>query len=175
MTTILAVSGSLRAGSSNTNLLRAAALLAPQDVTVTLYDGLGTLPPFNPDLDEEWSSPLPAVTEWRSLLRAADDVLISTPEYAHGVPGVLKNALDWVVGSGEFVGKPVGLVNAFPRSTHAQASLIESLTVMMAVLKPEAMVAIPLSSKRLSPSEMAAAPAVAGPLRAALAAILTAS
>ena len=174
MTTVLAVSGSLRTASSNTNLLRAAALLAPPGVTIALYEGLGTLPPFNPDLDAEGSPPQVPVTEWRSLLRAAGAVLISTPEYAHGVPGALKNALDWVVGSGEFVGKPVGLVNAFPKSTHAQASLVETLTVMMAVLKPGARVAIPLSSKRLTPNELAAAPEIAAPLRAALDALVRA-
>jgi NAD(P)H-dependent FMN reductase len=167
MKAVLAVSGSLRAASSNTSLLRAAALLAPHDVTVTPYEALGTLPPFNPDLDDE-NQPPPAVAEWRALLRAADAVLISTPEYAHGVPGVLKNALDWVVGSGEFMGKPVGLVNAFPRSTHAQAALVETLSVMMAVLPAGALVAIPLPSKRLSPAELAGLPEVAGPLRAAL-------
>ncbi|VTR94663.1 fmn reductase : NADPH-dependent FMN reductase OS=Gloeobacter kilaueensis JS1 GN=GKIL_3076 PE=4 SV=1: FMN_red [Gemmata massiliana] len=169
--TVLAVSGSLRAASSNTNLLRAAALVAPPYITVSLFAGLGSLPLFNPDLDHE-DEPLPSVEEWRALLRTADAVLISTPEYAHGVPGALKNALDWVVGSGELVGKPVGLVNAFPRSTHAQASLVETLTVMSAVLPPDAVVAVPPECKRLDPKGMASAPEIAGPFQQALDALV---
>ena len=106
---ILAISGSLRASSSNTALLQAAAALAPQDVEVVLYDGLGDLPHFNPDLDGETVAP--AVSSWRSKLRDADGVVFSVPEYAHSVPGVLKNSLDWVVGSGELADKPVTLFN----------------------------------------------------------------
>ena len=105
-------------------------MVAPSGVEFELYDGLGALPHFNPDLDDG-SVPLPAaVADLRSRLRAADAVLISTPEYAHGVPGTLKNALDWLVGDGELVGKPVVLVNATARSTYAQESLTETLTVM---------------------------------------------
>ncbi len=95
-----------------------------------LYRGLGELPHFNQDLDIE---PAPqAVAEWRIRLRNARAVLISSPEYAHGVPGSLKNALDWIVSSGEFVDKPVALLNPSPLSFHGQASLKETLTVMMA-------------------------------------------
>ena len=96
---ILAISGSLRTGSSNTMLLRAAVALAPQAFEVSVYDGLATLPHFNPDQDNEAAPP--PVVDFRSQLHASDGVLISSPEYAHGVPGVLKNALDWVVASGE--------------------------------------------------------------------------
>ena len=142
---ILAISGSLRASSSNTALLQAAAALAPQDVEVIPYDGLGDLPHFNPDLDGETVAP--AVSRWRSKLRDADGVVFSVPEYAHGVPGVLKNALDWVVGSGEFVDKPVTLFNASPRGTYAQASLTETLTVMSAKVVPEASVTLQLSGE----------------------------
>src|SRR6185437_8570765 len=142
---ILAISGSLRASSSNTALLQAAAALAPQDVEVVLYDGLGDLPHFNPDLDGETVAP--AVSDWRSKLRDADGVVFSVPEYAHGVPGVLKNGLDWVVGSGEFVDKPVMLFNASPRSKYAQASLTETLTVMSAKVVPEASVTLQLLGK----------------------------
>ena len=142
---ILAISGSLRASSSNTALLQAAAALAPQDVEVVLYDGLGDLPHFNPDLDGETVAP--AVSSWRSKLRDADGVVFSVPEYAHGVPGVLKNGLDWVVGSGELVDKPVTLFNASPRGTYAQASLTETLTVMSAKVVPEASVTLQLLGK----------------------------
>lgn len=135
---ILAISGSLRTASLSTALLRTAAVLIPYGVELTLYDGLGNLPHFNPELDKE---PLPlSVAEFRSQLNSSAGVIISTPEYAHGVPGVLKNALDWLVGSGELYEKPITLFSASPRGRFAQASLIETLTVMMARLIPDAFV-----------------------------------
>jgi Predicted flavoprotein len=99
---ILAISGSLRAKSSSTSLVEAARLLAPPGVTVTVYDGLGSLPHFNPDLDAEGSVPPAEVGQLRTQIGEADALIISTPEYAHGVPGSLKNALDWLVSSFEF-------------------------------------------------------------------------
>src|SRR5690349_8500891 len=108
MARLLTVSGSLRAGSSNATLLTAATIVAPADVTIVSFDGLADLPAFNPDVEASGPEPV-AVTRWREALVSADAVLISSPEYAHGIPGALKNALDWVVGSGELVGKPVGL------------------------------------------------------------------
>jgi NADPH-dependent FMN reductase len=91
---------------------------------VSIYRELETLPPFNPDLDGDPA--LAAVARFRAALQACDAVLISSPEYAHGVPGVLKNALDWVVGSGELVNKPIALVNTSSRARHAWASLAET-------------------------------------------------
>ncbi len=105
-------------------------MLAPSGVEITLYSSIADLPHFNPDLDGE-SAP-PPVVNFRFRLQACDGVLISTPEYAHGVPGTLKNALDWIVGSGELMNKPVALINASLVSTHAQSSLMETLSVMMA-------------------------------------------
>lgn len=172
---ILAISGSLRASSSNTTLLRAAADLAPEGVTVPLYAGIGDLPHFNPDLDAEDDAPLPAVADWRAQLQAADAVLICSPEYAHGVPGSLKNALDWVVGSGEFDGKPVALVNASPYSTHATASLAETLRTMNANVVPEASITVPLKGKALDAAGIARTPEIAVPVRASLAALLRAA
>src|SRR5215510_1063207 len=110
---ILAISGSLRADSSNAALLRAAAACAPDGMEFRFYDRqLGGLPHFNPDLDGEGAVAPPAVAELRALLGAADGVLICTPEYAHGIPGALKNALDWIVSSGELERKPVALIVA---------------------------------------------------------------
>src|SRR4051794_7422999 len=115
---ILAISGSLRAVSSNTAVLRAAVRLAPDGVEIVLFDGLSGLPFFNPDLDGDQ---LPAaVAAFRGLIGEADGILISSPEYARGVAGVLKNALDWLVASFEFPNKPVALINTSPRATHAQ-------------------------------------------------------
>ena len=111
---ILAISGSLRSGSSNSLLLQAASSLAPPDAEVTIYEGIDRLPFFNPDLDGD---EVPASVEaFRSALRSADGLLISSPEYAHGVPGTLKNALDWLVGSGEIINKPLAIINASARA-----------------------------------------------------------
>lgn len=159
---ILAISGSLRAASTNSALLRAAAAVAPDGVTVTVFAGLdgrgvGGLPPFNPDDDgddEDGDPALPTVRAFRAALVAADAVVIACPEYAHGVPGALKNALDWVVASGEFVDKPTALLHASPRSAYARAALAEVLTVMSARLVGEASVTIPLMGK--TPDEAAA-------------------
>jgi NAD(P)H-dependent FMN reductase len=164
---LLAISGSLRARSSNTELLRAAALLAPTGVEVSLYEGLGDLPHFNPDLEENEPA---AVTELRARIRAAEGLLISSPEYAHGVPGVLKNMLDWLVGGEEFVAKPVALLNASPRATHAQASLLEIVRTMSARVVSEASIAVPLLARNLDAAGIAADPELAGVVRGALAA-----
>src|ERR1039457_4670877 len=110
---ILAISGSLQTRSSNTALLRVADAVAPTDVEVAVYEGVGSLPYFNPDLDRD---PAPtAVGALRQSFQNADAALIATPEYAHAMPGALKNALDWLVGSGERYGKRVAVLCASPR------------------------------------------------------------
>ncbi|MEP6832762.1 MAG: NADPH-dependent FMN reductase [Gemmatimonas sp.] len=124
----LAVSGSLRGASVNGEVLKAINELSADDVTITQFMGIGLLPHFNPD--HEANQPA-SVIEWRSALQEAQAVIICSPEYAHGVPGVLKNALDWVVGTGEFMFKPVALVNASPNSAFIVPQLSETLTVMM--------------------------------------------
>jgi chromate reductase len=110
---ILAISGSLRAGSHNTSLLRAVAELAPAGVEVELWDGLRELPHYDQDLDLE---PAPhAVTAFREAVAAADAVLIATPEYNHSIPGVLKNALDWASRphlTNPFRDKPVAVIGS---------------------------------------------------------------
>src|SRR6185436_17978413 len=161
---ILAISGSLRRVSSNTALMRAAAILAPDGVEVMLYDGLGDLPHFNPDLEE--NEP-PAVTAFREQVGEADGLVISSPEYAHGVPGVLKNALDWLVGGAEIVGKPIALINAAPRATHAHASLTETLTVMSATVIPAASITIGVTGRNLDASGIVADAELSAALRSA--------
>jgi chromate reductase len=133
---------------------------------VAVYDGLAELPPFNPDL--EFSGPLPAVDAFRSQLEGCDALLISSPEYAHGVPGVLKNALDWVVGSGELIEKPIGLINVSPRSAFAHAQLAETLKTMSATIVPEASITIALPGGAKEPSAILADDSVSEALRAAL-------
>ena len=104
---LLAVSGSLRRASTNTAALEALARLAPEGVKVLLYRDLATLPPFNPDDDiEEKPKPEPVET-LRALVSASDALVIAAPEYAHGLPGALKNALDWLVASETFAASPL--------------------------------------------------------------------
>lgn len=162
---LLAISGSLRAASSNSAIVEAAVHAAPPEIEVHIYRGLAALPPFNPDL-EAVETPEP-VAEWRAAVRAASAVFISSPEYAHGVPGVLKNALDWVVGSGEFMGKPVALVNASAYSTFVTAQLRETLTVMMATVVVAT--SLPLEGRPSVASDVLGQPAA----RDALTAVLT--
>ena len=126
---ILGISGSLRATSSNTALIRAAALLCPASVQVTIYDDIASLPSFSPDLDVE---PLPdAVKDLRSRIASASALMISSPEYAHGMPGSLKNLLDWLVSALEALEKPVLLFSASPGGAqYAHAQLTEVLRTM---------------------------------------------
>jgi NAD(P)H-dependent FMN reductase len=169
MTRILAISGSLRASSANTAVLEAVRFVAPAGTTVTHYAGLAGLPPFNPDDDGE--TPPREVAALRTAVGQADALIISSPEYAHGVPGTLKNLLDWLVASVEFPGKPVALINASPRARHAQAQLVEILTTMNAVLAPPAPVDIPLLGRQLDAAAIAGDPELGGLLRGVLAAI----
>jgi chromate reductase len=163
---ILAISGSLRARSSNTSLLRLAASVAPDDVRVELYDGLASLPHFNPDDDVD--VPPPAVLELRGRVGSADGLLFCSPEYAHGVPGSLKNALDWLVASVELPGKPVASLNASPLSTYVQASLLETLTVMSTRIVREAWMTIPVGRGDVDARGDIASPDIARATRDAL-------
>ena len=138
-TKILAISGSLRVGSLNSMLLRAAKRLAPADIEVDLYRDLHALPLFNPDLEAMTPA---VVAELRARIISSDAVLIASPEYAHGVTGVIKNALDWMVGNESFVDKAVGLFNASPRATIAQAALRETLLTMSARIIDDACVTV---------------------------------
>jgi chromate reductase len=90
---VLAISGSLRSGSYNTTLLRAAAEVASEDVEVVLYDGLKAIPPYDEEDDTDIAPA--AVADFRDAIAGADAILFATPEYNGSIPGVLKNALDW--------------------------------------------------------------------------------
>jgi chromate reductase, NAD(P)H dehydrogenase (quinone) len=151
---LLAISGSLRRASTNTAALEALARLAPEGVKVLVYRDLATLPPFNPDDDIEGGPKLEPVATLRALVDASDALVIAAPEYAHGLPGVLKNALDWLVASETFAGKPTALINTSPRAFHAQASLREILSTMAARLTPEAFVSISLTGKEVTADDI---------------------
>jgi chromate reductase len=110
---ILGISGSLRRGSLNTNLLRAAASSLPPGVELEVYDGLRELPPYDPDHDLQPADP--AVARLREAIAGADGVLVATPEYNGSIPGVLKNALDWAsrpFPENALRGKPVAVIGA---------------------------------------------------------------
>ena len=170
---ILAISGSLRAASNNTALLRAVARLAPADIAVELYGDLGNLPLFNPDIE---ATDPPYVASLRAELLAADAVLIASPEYAHGITGAMKNALDWMVGCEAFVNKPVALLNASARAVHAQVSLKEIITMMSALIVEEASITVPiLGNSSLDEAGIVAHPEISIALREALQALQTAT
>jgi chromate reductase, NAD(P)H dehydrogenase (quinone) len=171
---LMAISGSLRRASTNTAALEALARLAPEDVKVLVYRDLAKLPPFNPDDDlEERRTPEPVET-LRTLVGASDALVIAAPEYAHGLPGALKNALDWLVASETFAGKPVALINTSPRAFHAQASLREVLSTMAARVTPEAFVAISLTGKTVTAQDILADPVCARRLTESLDALIAA-
>jgi len=166
---LLAISGSLRAASSNSAVVAAARALAPPGLEVVVYEGLGDLPHFNPDLDTE--TPPAPVAELRRLVGAADVLVISSPEYAHGIPGVMKNALDWLVASLEFPGKPVGLINASAGSVHAQAALEEVLRTMSAELVADACVTLPWTGAKPDLAQLVETPELSNLMSVALAAL----
>jgi chromate reductase, NAD(P)H dehydrogenase (quinone) len=163
---LVAISGSLRSASLNTSVLQAARRLAPRGVEIELFEGIGQLPFFNSDLE---AGPLPdAVAAFRGIIATADGILISSPEYARGVSGVMKNALDWLVGCEQFPGKPVALINTSPRATHALAALALTLQTMSAHLVAEASITLPLLGTVHDADSIAADPELAGAIRDSL-------
>jgi len=110
---VLAISGSLRADSHNSKLLRAAAELFPAGVEVQIWEGLKDVPPY--DEDDDGDQAPAAVERLRSAIAGADALFIATPEYNHSIPGALKNAIDWAsrpAGAGVFMNKPAAVVGA---------------------------------------------------------------
>ncbi|XDD51636.1 NADPH-dependent FMN reductase [Leptospira sp. WS92.C1] len=147
---ILAISGSLRFQSTNSALLQAILRIAPSYMETITYEELGDLPHFSPDKDGQHSPDV--VLRYRKALMDSDGVVICTPEYAHGIPGVLKNSLDWVVGSGEYVNKPVMVLSASPSymgGDKAHASLVTSLRAMNVIVVETCSFPIPFARKKL--------------------------
>lgn len=165
---VLAISGSLRAASINAALLRTAQRLAPPEIEITLCPVVGELPLFNPDLEHRLPS---SVALLHAQVAAADALLIASPEYAHGVTGTIKNALDWLVSFEPFVDKPVALLNASPRAHHADSALRETLKTMSAVIVESASVGIPLLGSGLTEQAMSERPSVVQAVRDSLAAL----
>jgi chromate reductase len=133
---IFAISGSLRAGSSNDSILKIIGNMLSGDINYQVYDGLSSIPPFDPGLDN--NAPPEAVTALRKLITNADAIIICTPEYAYGVPGQLKNAIDWMVSSGSFSGKLTALITASTGGENAHAALLKILGAVDAHVPEEA-------------------------------------
>ena len=163
---ILAIRGSLRAASINAAVLEAAALLAPAGLTIVQYGGLAELPIFNPDLDTDF--PPDPVRRLRENVGLSDGLLIASPEYAHGVAGGLKNALDWLVGGPEFYQKPVAVLNASARAVHANAHLRETLVTMAARVIEPASITLGLPATGVDAAGIVADPRLRGELANAL-------
>jgi chromate reductase, NAD(P)H dehydrogenase (quinone) len=132
---VIAISGSARKNSANLRLIKAIDELTKEKFDTVVFEGLTELPHFNPDLDND--NPPEPVNNFRKALKNSDGILICTPEYAMGVPGTLKNALDWTVSSGEFSGKPVALITASTSGLKAHESLLDTLQVIDARINEE--------------------------------------
>jgi chromate reductase, NAD(P)H dehydrogenase (quinone) len=135
---VLGIVGSLGARSSNLTLLETAASVAPDGMEVMLYTGLGELPHFDPDVDPD-DAPS-AVRALRQAIAASDAVLIAAPEYGHSLPGVLKNAIDWLIGSGELEQKVLAITASVPspeRGRQGLAALRQTLGAVRAVIVSE--------------------------------------
>jgi NAD(P)H-dependent FMN reductase len=163
--TVLLISGSLRAGSTNSALLRTARAVAPDGVTAVLYEDMASLPHFNPDDDAEGAPVHQAVAELRAQIAAADALLLSTPEYAGALPGSFKNLLEWTVGDAGTYRKPVAFINtsgpAAPTgAADAHASLRKVLGYVHADIVEEACVRIPVARDAVGPDGLIADPGI---------------
>jgi chromate reductase, NAD(P)H dehydrogenase (quinone) len=148
---LLGISGSLKSTSSNTNILRAISQFKKDDIEFIIYEGLDELPHFNPDKEKGNA----AVSRFKEHLKKADGVIISTPEYAFGVPGTLKNALDWTVSTGELNEKPVIAISASPLyegGKKAMASLLLTLSALGTKMTDKSHLSIPNINKKINAS-----------------------
>jgi chromate reductase, NAD(P)H dehydrogenase (quinone) len=140
---ILGICGSLQRTSGNLALLTAAAASAPPNVEIVLFDGLRDLPHFNPDIE---SSGAPeSVRLWRRALVESGAVLIASPEYGFSLPGVLKNAIDWVIGSGELEGKVVAITAAVPAPERGRRGL-QALSDTLSAVRARIVGGVPIST-----------------------------
>ena len=142
---VLGLNGSLRASSASNQVMNFIASLLPENVEFNVYDNTGVLPHF----DDSEVIP-PAVINFREAVRKADAVIICTPEYAFGVPGTLKNALDWTVGSGDFDQKPVALITASTGGQRGHAALLDILQAISAKIPEGGALLIPFIRAKLS-------------------------
>jgi NAD(P)H-dependent FMN reductase len=155
---ILAVSGSLQAKSGNLALLQAAIASAPAGVEVVLFDGLRVLPHFDPDLEAPpggETKALAVVDAWRRAIAESDALLVASPEYGHSLPGALKNAIDWVIGTGELERKIVGVTAAVPHAERGRKGL-DALKVTLGAVSAIVVGGEPIARGPAFESEIAA-------------------
>jgi len=174
---LLLISGSVRDGSTNTAALRTLQALAPAGVDATLYAGMAGLPHFNPDDDREGEPVAAAVADLRAAIRAADALVISTPEYAGALPAVLKNLLEWTVGDGCTYRKPVAWVNVSGRAAptggaDAHASLAKVLGYVGADVVEAACARVPVLRADVGADGLIGDGAIRAALQAAVAALV---
>lgn len=127
---VIAICGSTRQASVNHSLLKAIVDLSAQDLDITIFDRIANLPHFNPDNDGE--NVADEVASFRKLVNNAEGIIICTPEYAHGVPGTLKNAIDWTISSSQFPHKPTMLITASTDGRFGHKALLETLKAIEA-------------------------------------------
>ncbi|WP_417677258.1 NADPH-dependent FMN reductase [Roseibium sp.] len=161
---LLALCGSLRKGSSNRALLEAAQLVRPDGIEISIYAGIEALPHFSPDLDDDALLP-EAAKDLRQRVEEADGLVISCPEYMHCLPGSFKNALDWMVGSETFPGKPVALFQATSRHEYVPALLRDVLKTMATDVVEQASFVLPATTNRIEPEVLAAVPEITAAIR----------
>jgi NAD(P)H-dependent FMN reductase len=145
---VIAISGSTRTQSTNLSLIHAIADITKNYFDVTIFNDIAGIPHFNPDLNTE--APPQPVTDFRNRLKDADGILICTPEYAMGVPGSLKNAIDWTVSSCEFSHKPTALITASSVGQKGHASLLETLKIIEANITDDIQLVIPFAKTKIS-------------------------
>jgi chromate reductase, NAD(P)H dehydrogenase (quinone) len=171
---LLLLSGSLRHTSSNSTALLRAASVGRDLFHATAYTDLSLLPGFNPDIEElgEDSPRFPAeARRLRELVMRADALLVSTPEYAHGLPGAFKNALDWLVGGSGFPGLPCGLVNVSSHSRFASPQFLEIARTMSGIIVADACVVLDRHETPLGARDDELHPGAASVLRQAMEAL----
>jgi len=172
---VVVMSGSTRAASTNTAFARTAAAHPPAGTTVTAWTALTGLPHFDPDLDRD---PLPApVAALRDLLSGADAVVLCTPEYAGALPGAFKNALDWTVGSIVFSDKPVAWIKVAAdarRGEGAHAELATVLGYVQARTLPQACTHVPIDRNAVNAEGLIADETIVKAVNGALAAVVAA-
>ena len=146
--------------------------LAPANVEIRIYEGVADLPHYSPEIDDEASPKV--VQDLRAQLRTAEAVILCTPEYIHGIPGSLKNLLDWTASSGDFVDKPVAAISASPSyagGEKAHASLVSTLKVLSAKVVENASLIVPFVRRKVNANGEITDPGLEQELRAVLAAL----
>ncbi|MEP7268435.1 MAG: NADPH-dependent FMN reductase [Saprospiraceae bacterium] len=145
---VLAISGSTRQNSINHSLIKAIAELSATSLEITIFEGIANLPQFNPDNDGD--NVAKEVADFRQQLDSAEGIIICTPEYAHGVPGTLKNAIDWTISSSSFPQKPTMLITASIGGHYGHKALMETLKAIEAKNIDNLQMVIPFVKTKIS-------------------------